>query len=291
MSEKREQFEHGSSKISDFFDWINERHAIWVRRHRGDPKPWTADPVMLDFKFTNVFRELDTGTLELNIMLGEREACPLMIFNCWWYRLFNWYEHAQNLGFVEHYDQLHEYMMKLHKSDGRIFTAAHMVRGVGGERKVFPYLRLSKLVFDDREQLYTRIAGGTLQNAFNVLMSYYLMGDFTSYEVVCDLRWHVLENAPDILTWGNPGNGARRGLKRLGLKPTVESMVHLWKIAPQYLAPWVLPHHSLAKTDGVPQQWPYFEVREIEHSLCEFDKYVRTQTGLSRPRQRYNGRS
>jgi ppGpp synthetase/RelA/SpoT-type nucleotidyltranferase len=30
-----------------------------------------------------------------------------------------------------------------------------------------------------------------------------------------------------------------------------------------------------------------FEMREVEHSLCEFDKYERTRLGQGRPRSKY----
>ena len=35
--------------------------------------------------------------------------------------------------------------------------------------------------------------------------------------------------------------------------------------------------------------YPPFELREIEHSLCEFDKYERIRLGQGRPKQKYKG--
>jgi hypothetical protein len=34
-------------------------------------------------------------------------------------------------------------------------------------------------------------------------------------------------------------------------------------------------------------QWPRWEMREVEHSLCEFDKYSRVRSGEGRPRGVY----
>lgn len=288
MSERRNEFESGSATLQQFFYWINERHRIWINRNNGLPKPWTTDPVLRDFKFTNVFRELDRGTLALRKMEAGQTDPALLIFNTWWYRLFNWHEHATNLGFVDSYDKLHDYMIGLHNRGGRIFTAAHMVRGIGGQAKVFPYLKLSKYIWDDRldlAEIFSKVT--TQQEAMRTAQLYYLMGDFTSYEVVCDLRWHVLKHCTDALAWGNVGNGAVRGLKRLGYKPTVESMVALWELAKLYLEPHVIDHHPGVSPDPL---WPPFELREIEHSLCEFDKYMRAVSGVGRPKERFNGK-
>ena len=30
--------------IENFYNWINERHAIYQARVRGDSPPWTEDP-------------------------------------------------------------------------------------------------------------------------------------------------------------------------------------------------------------------------------------------------------
>jgi DNA polymerase-1 len=39
--------------------WVKERHAIYNARREGKPSPWTTDPLLSQYKFTNVFRELD----------------------------------------------------------------------------------------------------------------------------------------------------------------------------------------------------------------------------------------
>ena len=39
--------------------WVKERLAIYIARREGKRSPWTTDPVLSQYKFTNVFRELD----------------------------------------------------------------------------------------------------------------------------------------------------------------------------------------------------------------------------------------
>jgi hypothetical protein len=105
------------------------------------------------------------------------------------------------------------------------------------------------------------------------------MGPFMAYEVVTDLRHTaILENAPDIHTWANAGPGARRGLNRVFGKDygrdDVVGMRELLKLS-RYMWP--------SQIEGVMQ--PRWEMREVEHSLCEFDKYERARLGQGRPKQ------
>lgn len=265
----------GSSTIEGFFGWINERHRIWVRRNDGAPKPWTDDPILQQYKFTNAFRQLDRGTIALQEMLDHDAEPYLIVFNVIWYRLFNLDVHATGLGFVDDLDRVHEYF---HSCKGKVFTSAHMTTGVAGEDKVDTYLQAVDMASEYCNWIADNAA--TMEEMFRNLLHLYMVGKFVAYEIVCDLRFtKVLADAPDKLSWANVGPGAKRGMIRLGLEPSVDSMRDLLVMAPQHLGDHVL-------NAPVP-----FELREIEHSLCEFDKYERVRTGVGRPRQKYNGRS
>ena len=107
------------------------------------------------------------------------------------------------------------------------------------------------------------------------------MGPFMAYEVVTDWRHTWLgDKAEDILSWANPGPGARRGLNRIYGRPLektiktkqcVEEMKDLLHASPAYIGVHV----------------PNLEMRDIEHSLCEFDKYERVRLGEGKPRSLY----
>lgn len=46
-------------RMRQFWDYALERHAIWTRRKAGLEPPWTADPVLQRYRFSNVYRDLD----------------------------------------------------------------------------------------------------------------------------------------------------------------------------------------------------------------------------------------
>ena len=68
----------------------------------------------------------------------------------------------------------------------------------------------------------------------------------------------------------------------LGMDPTVYSAKTLHVAAKNHLEPHVLKHYFN-------QAWPPFEMREIEHSLCEFHKYEKARLGIGQPKQKLKG--
>tara|TARA_R110000787_G_scaffold42303_12_gene104017 strand:+ start:1553 stop:2254 length:702 start_codon:yes stop_codon:yes gene_type:complete len=232
---------------------------------------------MRRYKFTNVFRELDTGTVTLRGMIRPSASAGDVIFNVAWYRMFNRASNAVDVGFVDSWDELREKMIdKAIKRDQRVFTACHMHNG-----DVFLNLRSLKYIFRERFALANAFRDHrSLEQASYALCEFTCIGPFIAYEIATDLRFE-LENFKwkDTCTWSNVGPGSKRGLQRVGMQPTIGSMIELLEDAPTYL-----PLERWESQSHVP-----FELREIEHSLCEFDKYERVRLGEGRPKERYDG--
>jgi hypothetical protein len=136
-------------------------------------------------------------------------------------------------------------------------------------------------LWEHREEV-TPTADDNLESAFNKLKPLPGYGPFIAYEIITDLRHtRYLEHAKDIMTWANPGPGATRGIMRLAdmsvkdKRPKREECIDV--IA--YLVVESLIH--------IPNWMPPFEARDVEHSLCEWDKYERTRLGEGRPRSKY----
>lgn len=297
--------------VAEFFDFCNERHAIYLRRQRGDPWPWTNDKVLQQFKFTNIYRELDTGTKWLRENIREPYARhPELFFNIAVYRRHNRIETAKFTGFFEDYDyQFWENRMEHWRNKGnRVFTSAYMTcgglrdtDGTVSKSKIHQFFNLSfKYLWEHRKEIEPQ-PGDTLEQAFNRCLASRTpgFGPFIWYEVITDLRWtRYLENATDIMTWANPGPGAARGVGRVlgytvrwreetakisfqdfkqqmlgytNKKLQLSVMRKLLERSPQYLGHWMEP----------------LELRDVEHSLCEFDKYKRAVEGTGRPKQTF----
>jgi len=296
-------------KLADLAYFMNERHRIYERRLAGlPPEEWTSDPIFKTFKFTNLFRELDHGTRVLRIAMNRAiaEEAPLedVLFCAIFYRMFNWHEILTDVGWVANWEDL-EGVVRSRVYDGKkVFTSCHMTTGRAGEDKHESYLEVLRPVWDERANLLSLLQDEpTLQNSFKILQRIDLVGPFVSYEIVSDLRWtpilgwHGVENGteksppfggpPDVLTWANPGPGARRGLRRLGRPETIDELVKVYhELIPLY-EPHVKNHLPQSVYPASAGLWPPLELREIEHVCCEEDKRQRVLDGTGRPRERY----
>jgi len=54
-----------------FFNYLNERHIIYLRRQNGVKYPWTSDAILTEYSFCNVYRELDKVTEWLRVNWRE----------------------------------------------------------------------------------------------------------------------------------------------------------------------------------------------------------------------------
>ena len=83
----------GHATVEDFFYWINERHQIYINRwEKNLPKPWTEDPIFQQYKFTNVFRQLDRVTKEYTRLVNNptmRKDPHLLMLDTILFRMFN----------------------------------------------------------------------------------------------------------------------------------------------------------------------------------------------------------
>jgi hypothetical protein len=279
-----------------FWYWVNERHSIYLRRRAGDPFPWTKDKILREYKFTNVFRQLDRMTINLNRRIQTPPLCndppPDRLYRIMLFRAFNWHETYDLIHKKGADTNVHKMKKVLHAAarDGdKIFTGAYIVTNAGqSESKIDVMCDALGVMCRGRGRAWDRIAAKpTMQNATEVIAEFPMQGMFTAYEVACDLRYQPgmpLENAPDVMTWANPGPGAQRGVRRLLVgqakrehlsitkKECIEVMQELLAMGPERFRHWA--------------DWP-MEMREIEHSLCEVDKYLRAKNGEGRPRSKY----
>lgn len=143
----------------------------------------------------------------------------------------------------------------------------------------------------------------SLEALWRALQAFPFIGPFTGYEIVTDMRHqYYWRDAPDIMTWANAGPGAIRGLNRLHgrelrhpLRQTqacAEMRTLLFRAGdPDYWVQQKMPiaerTWETAKFSHMGPDWHMWEMRDVEHTLCEWDKYERARLGEGRPRGTY----
>lgn len=271
-----------------FWYWVNERHAIYCRRAEGKPKPWTDDPILRDYKFTNVFRQLDRGTVWLTehfIRPHWDDDPALLFFNIAWYRMFNWTGTGERLGWQTSWElaRVRRLLGAALASGEQVFTGAHIIRSAFGRPKIDSIVDVCAELWKRRQQItVTAQHTGSLEETSRRLIEVDYVGGFMAYEILTDMRHTPLLNqAHDIHTWAHVGPGALRGLQRLspGLQRQ-DALSKLLGLVARSREPGVLGTHV-----------PPLEPRDCEHAACEWDKMCRIKFGEGRPRSKYNGRA
>lgn len=294
------------------FAWMTERHAVFLRRQEGALKPWTSDPVLQQYRFCNVFRELDTTTIWIRENIREPYANhPNLWFMLAMARTFNRIEFLKQIvGDPIHWPKGESFDLRdlagfadAEIAAGRpVYTGAYMIRAESDPKK--PWYNWSKQryiceivlgrLWDDQAEWRhllreDHVPPNTLEGIWNFLTrrrTYVGWGPFMAYEVVTDLRWtRYLRDARDIFTWANAGPGALRGLSRLSNDGALGKL-------PRPAEALLMMREILMLSRDIsnfPPSFPYLEMRDIEHSLCEYDKYERVRRGEGKPRSRYDG--
>lgn len=284
-----------------FWYWINERHSIYILRSQGCAAPWTRDSILQTYKFTNVFRELDRTTVWCRENLrGRFEGADLILVMALFRQTGTIRAGELILEFVKEmggrlnfrWEVWAPYLHSVQVAGEKIFTGAYMQTaqypGAQGRPKIYSICEHAlQPIWDNREWLY-RVCreDKSLRSLVHALAQYPGWGGnhFMGYEVACDLRWTpVLWDAEDVMTWANPGPGAQRGLNRLHGRPLNKSIPEEQCVAEMRE---LLGYSTVRRGPHVPP----LEMRDIEHSLCEVDKYLRVAYGEGRPRSLYNGK-
>lgn len=281
-----------------FFDYVRERYLIQARKESGKPKPWTTDPILQKYRFCCVFREDDKTTQWFKRRVREPlKSDPRVAFAAVLFRFINHIDTGEALLFQGLFtkwnpDQF-KAVMNARKAKGKpMLGAAYMIKTPNGLDKPSGLCKIFEALTPDGDNAWLGhqvLSLPSLEALVAFLGQFPYLGPFMAYEVACDLVYTSFGFSPnDVYTWANPGPGARRGLNRLifgtvgaplGAPLTQAEMLN----AMQYL---------LFETQigtGWQLSWPAWDMRTVEHSCCEWDKYERTRLGEGTPKQKYQG--
>ena len=291
-------------RVEPFFDYARRRQQIFLDRRAGKPAPWTDDPVLRDYRFTNIFREDDKVTVWFreNIRDPMKNSPDVLLATV----IFRWFNRIETAELLLEDDLFRGWdgVVAGRVLSGRspVVTGAYIIKTPAGMDKlngviwcIDTFIRekravgsLEPLRWHAYAQSMLRDKSWTLQEAWNWLRQFPYMGDFMAYEVVTDLRHtKLLRDAPDVNRWANPGPGAARGLCRLLDKPLDHFDRHNKRDREEMIELMQLLLNKACAGHLWPAEWGWWEMREVEHTLCEWDKFERARLGEGRPRQRF----
>jgi hypothetical protein len=203
-----------------------ERQSMFYRRAAGAPAPWTTDPILTKYKFTNAYRASDRVSQYLirRVIYEGDPSTGEVFFRTLLFKFFNkietWELLRKALGEISYsgysfqaYDKV---LTRAMEKDTRIFSAAYIMpyptAASVRKRKHQVYLSLLERMME--EDLPARLTDTpSMRHAFDLLKSYPMIGDFLAYQYVVDLNYSTVINFSemDLVV---PGPGCRDGIRK-----------------------------------------------------------------------------
>ncbi len=285
-----------------YWYFASERQAVFFRRLAGETWPWTSDPVLQQYKFTNAYRASDRVSQYLirHVIYQGDQSPQEVFFRTLLFKIFNrietWELLVGKLGSIafadysfRRYDQV---LSKAMSEDTRIYSAAYIMPSGGAisqcRRKHGMHLELIERMM--RDELPARLKDApSMGKAFELLRSYPTIGDFLAYQYVTDLNYSTLTNFSEM-EFVVPGPGSRDGIRKcfsdLGGLTEAEIIKVVTERQEREFERLGLKFQSLW---GRPLQ-----LIDCQNLFCEVDKYARVRhpeftgiIGRSRIKQRY----
>lgn len=278
------------STLSEFKKFVKERERIRLKKAAGAPAPWTKDPVLAKYHFTNIDRDHDTGTRWAHSLMdgaAEYGTNADVLFNVMCYRIINNIDTARATlpvwARTFNASKYEKQLRTIRESGHKVFSKAHQNNTFMLKPHEYGATKIDAL------KLYAEIArrqskwvmrGGwerfrkatNINEAVDLLVNETHMGRFTATQATLDMLYCPAGvNARDWVTFTrhdavkvyNPVQ-AGSGLALMSMfgcrGPEVNAKL-LEVASMMRLAPIV-----------------------VEHALCEFSKYVRLQNGDGRKR-------
>jgi thymidylate kinase len=209
-----------------YWRFAAERQQIFYNRWRGLPPPWTDDPIFREYKFTNAYRASDRVSQYLirHVINKGDQTAEELFFRIILFKLFNkietWELLQAAIGELSYRDYAYRaydrvLLNAISKGD-RIYSAAYIMPSgttvFGTSKKHRANLKLLEQMMADEVPLKVRDCR-TMFDAFTLLRSYPMLGDFLAYQYVTDLNYSSLTHFSEM-DFVVPGPGAKGGISK-----------------------------------------------------------------------------
>ena len=214
------------SEVYDtYWRFAAKRQDVFFKRVYNALPPWTDDPILSHFKFTNAYRASDRVSQFLirNVIYSGDQQPDEVFFRTILFKLFNktetWQLLERSLGpLTTATFDLHSFDNVLTAAMARkqtIYSAAYIMPSGGkhGEPKKHcnHLMLLRNMLADSVPQRITQMK--RMRDVFEVLLSYPMIGDFLAYQYATDLNYSVLTSFSEM-EFVVPGPGARDGIRK-----------------------------------------------------------------------------
>ena len=188
-----------------YWRFASERLAIFYRRLRDTAGPWTEDPILRLYRFTNVFRATDRVSQylirEVQYRWDRSQEPGELFFRTLLFKIFNKIETWEALEAVNgpilwngvDLDALNKTLSILLGQGRRIYSAAYIMPSpqFGQERKHSNHIALIARMMADRLP-YSLAKAPSLEHVYRHILGYPGLGPFLAFQYAIDLNYSTL---------------------------------------------------------------------------------------------------
>jgi len=302
-----------NNPIEKFVAFIGEREAIRIRRHiRQDPWPWTDDPILQQYRFTNVHREDDAVSQHYQKVVRDRYGdgsviLPATVIYRWFNRPWTVLDDGTRINstccaLFEKAPIHSRSWFDLYINSGKISILQDVIVNLEPPYVTGAYLIPSKQGYSKAEGVLQYIDDWMQRDWHGqwamwrknppLLSEMYIwlngngLGSFMRGQIIADLKYvKFMLEVPDWWVWATPGPGSQRGLNIVLERPMEQAWKKgEWLPALEGLSEIVTP---MLATYGMEK----LHNQDLQNCLCEFSKYTKVARGEGRPRQIFRNRS
>jgi hypothetical protein len=185
-----------------YWRFAAERLAMFYRRYSDPAGPWTSDPILRTYRFTNAYRAADRVSQYLIAEVQARQDRPQtpreLFFRTMLFKIFNrietWEALETRFGPLEwrrlDLSKLDRALEDLRLRGRKIYSAAYIMPSpaLGHERKHSNHLALLKKMMEDRLPERVRQAP-SLRSIYELILRYPGLGPFLAFQYTIDLNY------------------------------------------------------------------------------------------------------
>lgn len=267
-----------------YWRFATERQNVYMKRVQGAREPWTSDPIIRQYKFTNAYRAADRVSQYLirNVIYDKDRDVTDTVMRILLFKLFNkidtWELLSDTLGEVNastfSVARLDKVLSAAMNAGASIYSAAYIMpsgpAAVRKPRKHLMHLELIRNIL--KQRLPERLVGLNMKAAFDLLHALPGIGPFLAYQFIIDLNYsaHFQMSEMEFVV---PGPGARDGLRKcfVNLGDYTEADVIRW-VADRQDYEFSCRGLQFTSLWGRPLQ-----LIDCQNLFCEVDKYARVK--------------
>jgi hypothetical protein len=269
-----------SSVLASYWALACERQCVYFGRLADNPAPWTEDPVVGRYRFTNAYRAADRVSQDLlRVQYSGPQNRHDLAFRTLIFRFFNksstWELLERSLGSltfnnfaVERYVELLDDALA---RGTRVYSAAYIIPPprLGAVRKHENHLRLIRHMMAD-EFADKLCQAPTLEAVYLMVRSYPSLGPFLSFQLTIDLNYSsMLSFDEDNFVVAGPGahSGIRKCFVDTGGLSDADVVRWMVDTQEEQCADLGLDFHDLFGRR--------LKLIDCQNLFCETDKYAR----------------